>query len=192
MGIGRRAFGVFSASFALVTGMVVSIPGTSSAVQASATHAALTSKVIPSRSSLSRAAAAGSGLVAVPAGSAPRGVAAVGEFSKLRTANSRTYLTRSGRRVTTVFPGAVNYLTSSKVWAPIRTAAVANRSGWSEAGNSWQALLPRSLSSPVTVTSGAERLSMGLVGAHAVGRARRGAPSGIGGRCGRRRSATPC
>jgi RHS repeat-associated protein len=102
----------------------------------------------------------------LPDGAFPAGAAVVAELPKLRTANSRTYLTETGSRVLMSYPGPVNYRDTNGVFQPIDDAATPSPDGsWHNAANSFQANVPSTLGQPVSVTSGSSTVSFALQGA---------------------------
>jgi YD repeat-containing protein len=80
-----------------------------------------------------------------------------------RTATSRTYVSDGGRRVTRVFPQPVNFREGERWRAIDNTLVAADKAGFVHGrANDGDALIPRDLSEPVTVSRGAAWVRFGL------------------------------
>jgi RHS repeat-associated protein len=101
----------------------------------------------------------------LPDGAFPAGVNVVAELPKMRTANSRTYLTSTGSRVLMSYPGPVNYKDSSGAFQPIDdTATSASDGGWQNGANAFSATVPATLAQPVSITAAGSTLGLTLQG----------------------------
>lgn len=99
----------------------------------------------------------------------------VRELPKLRSANSRTYVTSAGTNVTRVYAAAVNFRAGGG-WKPIDNDLVPSPKAGAaleNAANSYALTLPDSLTRPVEVREGQDAVRFTLQGA-------KGAPTGTG------------
>jgi len=85
-----------------------------------------------------------------------------GELPALRTATSRTYLSKQGGFVQMISAVPLNYKDAQGVWRPVDNRLVVSGSGYANAGNGYALSLPASLSSPVRIALDGASVSMQL------------------------------
>ena len=94
------------------------------------------------------------------------------EVQNLRTQYSNTYLEAGGQRKTVFSTVPVNYKDASGKWSAIDSSLVPTVSGgWHNAANDISIQLPASLSQPVILARGNDRIGFSLIGAQGTGRA---------------------
>ncbi|MEJ7785837.1 MAG: DNRLRE domain-containing protein [Solirubrobacteraceae bacterium] len=86
------------------------------------------------------------------------------ELVSRRTAKSRTYRTAEGSLVTKIYTEPVNFRTDGK-WSAIDNDLKSTSGGYTNAANSYDVVLPRTIAGHVRLREGAKGLDFALVGA---------------------------
>ena len=151
---------------ALLGAVVVSLAIATSAPATAAAHSETVSQPAPTRGPQEVEGPVGD----LPDGSFPPGINVIAKLPEMSTADSNTYVTSTGSRVLMTYAGPVNYEDSSGDYVPIDdTATASSGGGWDNAAGWYQANVPASLPSPVSVTSGSNTLSFNLTGGESGG-----------------------